>query len=394
VSRRYEWSPVPPKLPRDGVAQVVEALLPMLIWQAPVTKVVSHGLSVVERFIIEAALDLGDVSVADVAEVTGLPRDLAARVTARVAGVGVLEPLPEGGGYRPVQPAAGEALASAELREFHRTHLTFLYLPTTEDLLAYPAGPRRAEPPHVHRITPVYNAPLPDDVVGRPAAEFLDERIAAGTVPGLPDWVFGAEPDEARMPETCPTYRCRGHLKPDAAVLTLVDARTDRTQPCQLPGAVRLTNWFTGQAEALDGAFSRWDEPSATRERSTVDGRAGWVFPVWGGLARQMMDSELPLTRPLGLTVTDEEATLAVAARLVPNDRAAHETFALDHAVDAVLAQPLERLTTEAVEAAVAAAGTEYDHQPTVGDVRGELWRRGQFFRVYQLRAADDFAYD
>jgi hypothetical protein len=200
------------------------------------------------------------------------------------------------------------------------------------------------------------------------------------------------------LPETCPAYRCRGRLRTngEGPVLALVDAaKPDKTQQCRFTAlATGLTGWLTAQAESLDGALAQWGEPSVRPERSATDGAVGWTFRVAGGQARRIMDSDLPLSRPLGLAVHDEEATLRVGVRLQPADDAGRAVFALDHAVNVVLAVPLERLGPEVLTAALAAAATTFDTEPTGAEVRGELWRRRQFYRVYALRAADDFAYD
>jgi hypothetical protein len=292
-----------------------------------------------------------------------------------------------------VPQAAAEALASATLYEYSRAYLTILFLPATDELLAFDPGPRRPEEPLVHRVTPVYNAPLRSDLVGMETAAFLDARISTRTVLGLPDWVYKAEPDDAAtLPETCPAYRCSGYLKGDgdARALKLVDAvRPERTQPLRLTGVTGLTGWLARQARSLDGALTQWGEEAVV----AVPAGPEWTFPVSGTAARRMMDGGLPVTRPLGVSVRDEEATVMIAARLEPADDAARAAFALDRAVGALLAEPLDQLAPPAMAAAIAAATLAFGHELSAADVRGELWRRRQFFRLYVLRAADDFPY-
>jgi hypothetical protein len=394
----HEWQATAPKVPHAALAEVVEALLPLHQFNAPVIKVVRDRLSVVERFIIEAALDLGSIAAIDVAEVTGLQPDLAARVIARVAAVGVLEPDEDAEAFRPVTPAAANALTDAELRQYHHAELTFLYLPRTDDLIAFEPGSGKTRPPLLNRVAPVYQAPLPAELVGAKTAEFLEARIAAGTLLGLPDWLHGPEPSAERLPETCPAYRCRGHLRGGGKgpVLRLVDAtRTDRVQPFASAGeATGLTAWLSVQAESLTGAFAQWDEPVLSPHRLDGDDDTAYGCDVPGDLARKMMTDGLPLSRPLGLAIHDEEARLRIGVRLRPADLPSRELFALDQAVAAVLAVPLRSLDADRLSAAVSAAGAAYDCELVAGQVRDELWRRRQFFHVYQLRAADDFAYD
>lgn len=405
MSLDYEWTPAAPKLPKAGLAQVVEAVLPVLIWRAPVIKVVIHGLSMVERFVIEAALELGDITAEDIAEVTGLPLDVATRVIAHVEAVGVLIPAAnpsdtDRNTYQPVVKAATDTLGSEELREYHRAMLTLLYLPATEELMAFDPAPGRPEPPMVHRVTPLYEAPMmPAELAGSETAAFLADRISAGTVLDLPDWVHGAEPDNTRLPETCPAYRCRGHLKAGGnrptSVLTLVDAKKPtKTVPCHLPRADRLTARLVTLSESLTGALGRWGEQSTTPTRISSGGRIAWRLPLSAAPARLMIDEGISLSRQLGLRVLDQEATLAVAAELTPLDEEARALFALDHAVGHLLAVPPQRLSPHNLHAAVEDAKAEFGHDVATDDVRGELWRRGHFVRVYSLREADDFPYD
>jgi hypothetical protein len=381
MSVGYEWEAAPPKLPRDGIAEIVEALLRIHVMWAPVTKVVSHGLAVVERFVIEAALDLGEITAEDVAEVTGLPPDLSARIVARAAAVGVLE-LAVDGTYRPVPEAAADALTRAELREFHRAQLTFMYLAGTDELLALDSAP-----PRLDRLAPVHQAPLRGGLAGSDIAGFLNARITAGTVMDLPDWVYDAVPCDERIPETCPAYRCRGRLKEGGVVLDLLDAEADQRRirlPRATPG---LREWLTSAADSLDGAFDRWDEPPPQR-------LSRFAFGLPGGLSRKVMDSGLALTRDVGLCIQDEEVTARVAVSLVPEDDEARATFALDHAVSAVLAVRLEELEHRKLAETAAAAGVEYGHAPAVDTILDEIWRRRHFFQIYLLRASDDFDYD
>jgi predicted exporter len=107
-----------------------------------------------------------------------------------------------------------------------------------------------------------------------------------------------------------------------------------------------------------------------------------------------MIDEGISLSRQLGLRVLDQEATLAVAAELTPLDEEARALFALDHAVGHLLAVPPQRLSPHNLHAAVEDAKAEFGHDVATDDVRGELWRRGHFVRVYSLREADDFPYD
>ncbi|WP_432904033.1 hypothetical protein ACQP1S_06285 [Micromonospora matsumotoense] len=404
-----EWGPVAPELSKDAVAEIADALLPVHLWWAPVTKVVSDQLAVIERFVIEAALHLGEISSGDIAEVTGLPPDLAERVTARVAAAGALEPAataPEGSAatasvYQPVRPAATEILSSAELREYHRAHLLLMYFPRTGDLVAFDTDSKGFDPSLIHRLTPAFDAPLPPETAGLPVGDFLQSKISAGTVVGLPDWVHSAESDAGDLPETCPAYRCRGYLKRDGKgpVLRLLDARRPDKYPLTLPSrimaqATGLGAWFEAELAAFDTAFSCWGAPLPGPRLAPPAEGGVWECALPAGLTQAMIADELPVSRPLSLANHDQEITLRVPVRLSPADEAANALFAVDHAAATLLAEPPNQLAATKLAAATQAAADEYGHQPTEYDVVAELWRRRQFFQVYALRAVEDFSYD
>ncbi|MEV0604772.1 hypothetical protein AB0I61_00150 [Polymorphospora rubra] len=193
----YRWLAQPPNLPRYGYAEITEALVPILIWPAvPVLKRVEHGLSVVERFVLEAALTLQGVRAEDITEITGIPTDIAFRVADRLRALGALDRVD--GTFEPIEPVTREVLTSQRLPEYHQANLQFMYLADTDELIAYDSGPGTPDPPLVHLVPVACQAPVPAGLVGRSRATLLNERIAAGRVAGLPDWVHAAVDDDAR----------------------------------------------------------------------------------------------------------------------------------------------------------------------------------------------------
>lgn len=58
------WLDTPPSVGDDPLVVITEALLPVFDWlDVPVIRAVEQKLSVVERFLIESALLLGDLSL-------------------------------------------------------------------------------------------------------------------------------------------------------------------------------------------------------------------------------------------------------------------------------------------------------------------------------------------
>ena len=149
MSVTFSWS-APIRSPRNATAVVHTALLPALLWlSVPVVREVEEELTVIDRFILESALLMTPVTADDIAEVTGVPRDAVGRIAGRLLRLGLLEP--EGIGFAAAESAT-TALNQASVPQRQVTRLAFLYLPQGDDLIAYQDGPRRVEPPMLHRI--------------------------------------------------------------------------------------------------------------------------------------------------------------------------------------------------------------------------------------------------
>ncbi|WP_163507089.1 hypothetical protein [Fodinicola acaciae] len=384
----YEWKPDSPKLDQRGSIELVEAVVPILFWRAPVTKLVAHGLSVVERFVIEAALQLGVVTVADVVEVTGLPEHLVVRVMSHIAAVGVLEVVQRDRSYAVMRDRARESLAAEQLFESHPATLTLLYLPRTDDLVAF----EDAAVPLIHRITPVFSAPMPEDLHQTGRAAFLDRRIQLGAVEGLPDWVHTVVADETPFPETCPAYRSRGWAGKDTGILSLLDHNDRHRAPTvEMAAPNGMVGWISRLSANVGGALAAYGQARTTA--STGD--PARIIKIGADVAQRMSDDRHSVVRPLRLEVADrsERLVVAVAVRLEPADEAAKAVFALSRAVNTVLETPLDELDQQTVQAGIREAMTEYGHEVTGAQVRSALWRRSEFHRVYVLRAMEDFAY-
>jgi hypothetical protein len=409
------WLDAPPDVDDSTVAVVTEALLPVFVVPAAVQQAVEQKLSTVERFLVEVAVQLGDLTATDVEELVGLPAEATHRIAGHLSTTRILEPVGDGYVVRP--EAAREALDREVVVELHDKNLTFVVLPVTGDVLAYEHQPRRPKPPMVDGLEPVGRVPVPAGLRGVGWAEVLGDKIRAGKVGGLPDGVvdiaesWRGEP----VPDTCPTYRCTGVVRRRgdrlSATMRLYGDRGERFERVDLTAASGVVEYWQGHADLL--AQPEWvpavrraaglpppDEATEATLAVEQRGPAEWALLVDGDGARAAADAGRRLSRPGGLKVVGPDGTTKteVVVRFAPRVHDAALVFAVEGAVDEIIeradpsAPALSPMSmSDAVEAASQATGVAPE-TVAAGKVVRRLWQRRPHV-VYQLRAAEDFAY-
>ncbi|MBV9445614.1 MAG: hypothetical protein JO345_06925 [Streptosporangiaceae bacterium] len=392
----FEWRGQP-HIARTASVQIREALLPMLMWTSvPVTRRVDQDLTIVDRFILEAALALAPMRAEDVEEVTAIPRDAVLRIVGRLAGLGLLRA--DGTGFVAVEEQVSAALQQRAVPRYIPAYLTFLYLPDGDDLIAYASGQGQAAPPILHRAEPVSDRAFPSGFGDRPLADFVRDRIRERRIARLADDIVDASPESAvRIPPACPVYRCAGHVRRAGDDVTLVlelKSTTGKKDRCALPGAV-------GQAALWEAAASRAPEVAQTWEGVVVPAQESatrWRFTLDRLSAGAAVRAGVAVSRPAGLSITVPPACVAeVEVAFSPADTDAAQVFALDHAIREVTDTEHTRLRGDAATLAAARARQEYglaDDAVTTADVEHRLWDDACFRHVYALREPLDFAYD
>jgi hypothetical protein len=404
---RCAWS-APVHTPRNAGVVVLEALLPMLLWPSvPLIRLAYEDLTVVDRFMVEAALALAPMRAEDVEEVTAIPRHAVTRIAGRLTGLGLLRA--DRGDYYPVEAAAMAALERRAVPEHRTMFVTLLYLPTTDELVAFAPGPGRPDPPLLQKAKTVERAPLPPTVAGSSRTELVRAHVRTGRVAGLPDDVVDAVDavSQDALPDSCPAYRCRGHVRwrgGDATlVLDVIDDDGRRAAQCRVPGAAgQAAAWaaLAGQAESAGDAWRAEGGEVAAIQEDT----AAWAYWLDGTAAEAATGEGIALSEPAGLQIHSEPGpqelgdacAVAVSARFVPADDTATRVFALNHAIRALIDQDPDRLAPDAAAATVAAARSAYglaDQLLTESEVTDRLWTDQHYRHSYALRAARDFAY-
>lgn len=393
MSVTFSWS-APIASPRNAIVVVREALLPMLLWPSvPVVREVEQRLTVIDRFVVEAALLMAPVTTADVAEVTGVPQDAVGRIAGRLAGLDLL--VPDGIGFAPTASAPA-ALTRSSVPERQVTRLTFLYLPQGDDLIAYQDGPRRIDPPMLHRVVPETMAPLPPGTAERDLAGFLRERIAGGQVIGLPEGIVDVDEEQVdekqAVPLGCPAYRCAGTVvETDTAVelrLRTVGDANRRQITGKIVGAAGQAAYWSSRAAWTDAVVADWTATGGTVEPTRL-GPTRWSLTVDGPAAASAASAGVDLSRPAGLSVRSDDSVTYVDVSFNPADHPARRVFAMQDALLRITSKVTDDLDEESVAGAASAARATYglaEADLTDAAVRDQLWLDGHYHHVYALR--------
>lgn len=381
--------------------------MPMLLWPSvPVIRRIYEELTVVDRFVVEAALMLAPMRAEDVEEVTTIPKDAVVRIAGRLTGLGLLRP--DGADYYPVEAAAQNALQERAVPEDRKTFMTFLYLPHSDDLIAFPTGPGRSKPPLLQKVKSAEIAPLPRKIAGAGRADLLRARIRSGRVAGLPPDIVDVTDDtsDEALPPSCPAYRCRGHVKSNddgKLVLDVLDRNGKKTAQWTLSGAIEQANeWIALTMRALDAGNS-WTAMGG-EVQVIQEGPGAWKYVLDAVAAVAAAQNGLRLSEPAGLEIhdgdrreDDRKVVVTVNARFVPLDHDATAVFALNHAIRTVVDQDMGSVSALTVEEATAAARARYGLENdalTESKVADSLWTNKHYRHVYALRSTKDFPYD
>jgi hypothetical protein len=391
VNVTFSWS-APIESARDATVVVREALLPMLLWPSvPVVREVEQKLTVIDRFVVEAALQMAPVTAVDIAEVTGVPQDAVSRIAGRLVGLGLL--VPDGIGFAPTESATA-ALNRASVPERQVTRLAFLYLPQGDDLIAYQDGPHRVDPPMLHRMVPETMAPLHPGTAERRLAGFLRDRIVGGQVVGLPEGIVDVDEEQVDEKQTvplgCPAYRCAGSVVTTNTNVELrlhtVGAKRKQIN-YKIAGAAGQAASWSSRAEWTDAAVADWTATGGTVETTQL-GPTQWSLTV-DGPAAVAAAAEVDLSRSAGLSMQSDDCVTYLDVSFAPADHSARRVFAMQDALLRITSKVTDDLDEEAVADAASSARARYgltEADLTDAAVHDQLWVNGHYLHVYALR--------
>ena len=408
----------PPRF-QAGVTLVVDrAFLGCLVFpKVKVRREVRRELAVIERFALQAGLRLGEFGARDIQEITSVPEHAAHRFLQRLVRAKALLQRDEDR-YEIRREAAELALVEAVTREEVVAEQDFLWLPRSDDWIAFPERDESFQ--RLVSLQPIGKAPVPREHRGISFAQRLESSIQQKEVWGLPENVVGVaakpEDEEARLPEVCPAFFCEGKLHDGngAGELRLClegqPGKRDRSAPrvwTSFPTTTRLCQDWRALAEApareeyLDAVASaaglHRDEIGEVRRSVPSE----YVLAIQIGAARRLFADRVPLLEEFGLQVcSPEETSVAVRVRLEPAAPALAAPFAIDAAVVDVLSNARDLPLAEAIEAAIIRARATYSlaahaaKSVDAGSVLDRLWSLQHYAFIYRTRAETDFPYD
>lgn len=384
-----------------------EALLPMLLLpDVPVVlRDVREPISILQRFLLQAAVDGLTLNLHEAQQATSIPIFALRRLSREFAqsGVFVAEETPDQ--FTANHDLCRRALATdrVELEKSGRMH--FLFLPESNDLIALSNDdPTRRFVAALQTCVPDAGYPT-TGVEGRGLGEFLQSRLDCSTIAGLrSDFLRIEQADTALMssdggtgqpmPASTPAFRVAftvtnetGHAR---CRLMLTSPR--RPAPIEVSNAKGMIAMMTerGIVSPLpSGSVPMLDEiglPHAARTELVFESPVRATVSLDGWSAREV-SARGWLTNQYVVRV--QQAALALTTRaqmcFIAADEHAHRLFAIDEA-----AQLLLSAKTPPSPQSLRDAVTHVGRGVCDADVTERLWLRREFASVHSIRVQED----
>lgn len=396
--------------PRD-ILVVEETLLPMLLLpDVPVVlRDVREPISILQRFLLQAAVDARMLDLHDAQQATSIPLYALRRLACEFAQSGLFTRDIAADRFMPNDDLCRRALATnrVELEKPGRLHL--LFLPESSELVALQRDDTvRKFVSTLHACTPDAGYPTPG-LEGRELHEFLQSHIERSAVTGLPPEFIRIEPPATAatipsdktgspMPASVPAFRVSFTVttgdKHPRCRLRLLAAR--KANEVELSAATKtiattvhratLSTLPTASIPALAHLGMPRDAQAELVFESPV--RANVPLDAWSA---KQVSAMTWLTRPHPVRVQQPELSLTTRASVsfFASDEVADRLFAIDEATLAVLSAP-NAPTPQSLRAAVERSGRGVQDV----DVRERLWQRREYARVHSIRAHEDLFHD
>lgn len=385
--------------------------MPCFIWlDVEVSREIRHELTVLERFIIEAGVELGSFDERDIEEITSIPARIVRRFMLRLLRSGTAEV--ERGVFKVLPDIATRVLQQEFTSELKPAKLTFLYFPRTDDLIACPDDD---DVRRILRLRPAFAAPVPQERAGKPVGDFLADRIEARTVSGLPRDIvrLSANDNLGDMPKLCQTWRASAQVRGtnEGLRLYLTFYGQSKKNPehaehanVQLRGAEGLTNLWVSLPQSLSDSrySSALSEPLGLvggRPRAIVAlGPSRYAVRLRAADTQALFDQGICLSNARGLGLCASEFIAEVEVNYTPEQPESAHQFAIDRAV--VILRNKQPSDIGDLQAAIVTACATENVSPnaarrvTTDAVLSRLWELEDFGIIYALRAQEDFRYE
>ncbi len=396
--------------PRD-ILVVEETLLPMLLLpDVPVVlRDVREPISILQRFLLQAAVDARMLDLHDAQQATSIPLYALRTLSCEFAQSGLFTRESVTDRFTPNDDLCGRALATnrVELEKPSRLHL--LFLPESNELVALQRDDTvRKFVNTLQACTPDAGYPTPG-LEGRGFYEFLQSHIERSAVAGLPSDFIRIEPlataptipgdtTGSTMPASVPAFRVSftvttGDTHPRCRLRLLaarkaneIDLSAATTTIATTAQRATLSTLPTASLPALANLGMPRDAQGELVFESPV--RATVPLDAWSA---RLVSAMTWLTRPHPVRVQQPELSLTTRASMsfLASDEVADRLFAIDEATLAVLNAPTAP-TPQSLRAAVERSGRGVRD----GDVTERLWQRREFAHVHSIRAHEDLFHD
>lgn len=392
--------------PRD-VLVVEQATLPMLLLRdvSVVLRDVREPISVLQRFLLQAALDAGVLNLHEAQQASSVPLFALRRLAWEFARAGLFTTVEQSDCFAPNNELCRRSLAMdrVELEKPGRLH--FVFLPESDELVALVVDDHtRKFVTELQNCEPDAGYPTPT-LEGVACGEFLQQRMGRGEISGLPaDFLrfdtasltpAGPSSETASpLPSAIPAFRvgftalsdkealrCRLRLLAirKSPEVDLSAARVLLSRVMEHVGATR------SPAESIPSLRAQ-GFPAGVRSELVFESpvRAKVPLEAW---AAQQVASRGWLTRSTVLRVQYPSLAITLRASLAftAADTEADRLFAIDEA-----AQELLRLPSTPTSKALATAVDRVGRGAETSHVVDRLWQGGEYACIHAIRVQED----
>lgn len=395
--------------PRDALV-VEEVLLPMLLIPAVpvVLRDVREPISILQRFLLQAAVDVGVLDLREAQQATAVPLFALRRIAWEFACSGLFTADDQPGRFTPNDELCRRSLAMDRVELEKPGVLHFLFLPETDELIALDMDAAAKKfVAELQTSTPDAGFPTPH-LEGIACEQFLVGRLADGAIGGLPSDFLrfgttpptpaeGAETIVCPLPSSAPAFRVRFTALSEkqefrCPLRLLVNRRSPEVDVSSARVLVSTTMEHTAAARVTSdgipslraegvpaGANAMLNFESPVRARMLLE---GWV-------AAQVA-SRGWLTRSYTLRVQHPSRALTTRATLTfaAGDETAERLFAVDSAAQEVL--HISAPTPRHLAMAVDRAGRGCESKQVVD----RLWESAEFACIHAIRVQEDLFHD
>lgn len=384
------------KHPGDTYAASIKRVVPLQVWSGvKLQRRIDRGLSVFERFIIEALLKLGACDASEISTITGLEERLCAWWLDNAVYLGLANRVGDNK-YSAIIDRCEKAASAGTCVGSTTDEVSILWLPVSNDFIIL--GQRENLVRTLSRVRPVASYPVEPSQIGRARSDLLNTALAAGQVYGAKgSSVVKFDDDDVNVSETTPAYLMEVEMpvraSTDVEATFYSELRGGKKasknrqrsvsyvrKQCRIPTAERMMCEANELSDTvLSQAYPEIVNLGLNNPRK-VDGLVvaemsrEWTLRS----ARERLIDPHPR---LSITLNGE-VCVEFSCELVAQDGEVKSMVALDDAVRELLAA--EDIVDE-FDAVLS------DHDLSSSEVRERLWQLREYSAIYQMREREDF---